>query len=88
VQGNIGAARVYCFFVWLDFSTFLLLIASSGKGTERLKEIGRSVNPIFDSLLDMLTIGVLIYFGWYITAIALFIATGLKASFYDDLLKD
>ena len=78
---------MFCFFVWIDFFGILVLNSNHTEQADKFKASGRSINSYLDSLLGLIIVGVLIYFGWYITAIAAFFTEGFKASFYNDLHK-
>ena len=86
VMGNVGAARVYTFFIWFEFIGFCVIYsARNTPEMQKIKNLGRAVYPQLDGFLDIVAVGVMLYFGWRITAIALLLTAGFKSSFYDDV---
>jgi hypothetical protein len=79
---NVGFQRVVIFWVWL------LLVGSICSATptaiKKSRAKGRSVPRWLDVGLDIAAVMVLVYFGWWVTAIALFMNASVQAYIHDE----
>ena len=78
INGDRSAVIVFVVVSWLDCIGSLTYLNQKDKNTKKFLESYYDITYGLMGLVDLLTVGVLIYFGWYWTAVAAFIAAASK----------